>query len=126
MSSLKTSNNKSNNVLVLATSKTEREYNRCRKKKEQYPATVYLPHYQWSGRVLYPYILQILDAFASGIRICTGNREVFRINPIGSFKLNNSMMTQHKNFKNISGGSRNDALPMYILYNFPNLMKLSL
>jgi hypothetical protein len=25
--------------------------------------------------------------------------------------LNNSMTTQHKNFKNISGGSRNDALP---------------
>ena len=26
------------------------------------------------GRVLYPYILQILDAFASGIPICKGNR----------------------------------------------------
>jgi hypothetical protein len=38
----------------------------------------------------------------------------FCINRIGAFKLNISMMTRHKNFKNISGGSRNDALPMYI------------
>jgi hypothetical protein len=40
----------------------------------QHPATVHLPHYQSLGRVLYPYILQILDAFASGIPICTANR----------------------------------------------------
>jgi hypothetical protein len=37
------------------------------------------------------------------------------VNRIGSFKLNNSMTTQHKNVKSISGGSQNDALPMYIL-----------
>jgi hypothetical protein len=41
---------------------------------DKYPATVHLPHYQWSGKVVYPYILQILDAFASGISICTRNR----------------------------------------------------
>jgi hypothetical protein len=29
-------------------------------------------------------------------------------------RLNNSMTTQYKNVKNISDGSRNDALPMYI------------
>ncbi len=40
----------------------------------QYLATVHLPHYQYSGRVLYLYILQILDTFASGIAVCTGNR----------------------------------------------------
>jgi hypothetical protein len=39
----------------------------------QYLATVNLPHYQWSERVLYPYIQQILAAFAIGIPICTGN-----------------------------------------------------
>jgi hypothetical protein len=33
---------------------------------------------------------------------------------MGSFKLNNSMMTELKNLKNISGGSQNDALPIYI------------
>jgi hypothetical protein len=38
----------------------------------------------------------------------------FCINRIGSFILNNSMTTQHKNLKNISGGSRNVALPMYV------------
>jgi hypothetical protein len=36
----------------------------------QYLTTVHLPHFQKSGRVLYPYILQILDAFANGILIC--------------------------------------------------------
>jgi hypothetical protein len=29
------------------------------------------------------------------------------------------MTTQHKNFENISGGSRNDALPMYIHLEIP-------
>ncbi len=29
------------------------------------------------------------------------------------------MTTQHRNFKNISGGSRNDALPMYIHLKIP-------
>ncbi len=43
----------------------------------------------------------------------------FCINRIGSFKLNNSMTTQNKNFKNISSGSRNDALPMYNRYKIP-------
>jgi hypothetical protein len=33
------------------------------------------------------------------------------------------MTTQHKNFKNISGGSQNDALPMYIYLKIPNLVK---
>jgi hypothetical protein len=39
-------------------------------------------HYQYSGRALYPYILQILDEFASDISICTGNRYIFCINRI--------------------------------------------
>jgi hypothetical protein len=38
----------------------------------------------------------------------------FAFNRIGSSKLNNSMTTQYKNVKNISDGSQNDALPMYI------------
>ncbi len=75
---------------------------------------VHVPHYQQSERVPYPYILQILDTFASGIPICTGNRYVFCINLFGSFKLNNSIRTQYKNFQNISCGSRNNALPPYI------------
>jgi hypothetical protein len=29
------------------------------------------------------------------------------------------MTTQHRNFKNISGGSRNDAFPMYINLKIP-------
>jgi hypothetical protein len=29
------------------------------------------------------------------------------------------MTTRHKNFKSISGGSRNDALPIYILLKIP-------
>ncbi len=40
----------------------------------QCPATVHLPHYLKSGRVLYPHFLQILDALASEIPICTRNR----------------------------------------------------
>jgi hypothetical protein len=36
------------------------------------------------------------------------------------------MTTQHKNFTNISGGSRNDALPMYIHFKKTILVKLSL
>ncbi len=39
-----------------------------------YPAIGHLRHYQWSGKVLYRYILQILDEFASGIPVCTRNR----------------------------------------------------
>jgi hypothetical protein len=29
------------------------------------------------------------------------------------------MTTEHKNFKSVSGGSRNDALSMYIHYKIP-------
>ncbi len=47
----------------------------------------------------------------------------FCVNCIGSFKLNNSRTTQHKNFKNFSGGSRNDALPMYIHEKIPKSRK---
>jgi hypothetical protein len=43
---------------------------------------------------------------------------VFCINRIGSFKFNNSM-TQHNNFKNISSGSQNDALPTNIPLKIP-------
>jgi hypothetical protein len=38
---------------------------------------------------MYLYIIQILDAFASAIPICTGKRYVFCINRVWSFKLNN-------------------------------------
>jgi hypothetical protein len=38
----------------------------------------------------------------------------FALTALDLLNLNNSMMTQHKNFINITGGSRNDALPMYI------------
>jgi hypothetical protein len=43
----------------------------------------------------------------------------FYANRIGSFKLINSMTTQHRNFKNISSGSRNEALTMYIHLKIP-------
>jgi hypothetical protein len=43
----------------------------------------------------------------------------FCINCLESFKLNNSMTTQNKNFKNIRSGSRNDALLMYNRYKIP-------
>jgi hypothetical protein len=38
----------------------------------------------------------------------------FLHNRIGSYKMNNSMTTQHKNKKKVSGGSQNDALPLDI------------
>jgi hypothetical protein len=63
---------------------------------------------------VYPYILQILDAFCSGIPICTGNRKDFSSNRIGSFKLNNSMMTWHKYQRWFSY-----ALLMYIHLKIP-------
>ncbi len=38
----------------------------------------------------------------------------FALTALDLLKLNNSMMTQHKNFININDGYRNNVIPMYI------------
>ncbi len=80
----------------------------------QYPAIIHLPLYQQLEKNcirIYPTDFRCICKQHSYLHRKQVSFLHYRIGP---FKLNNSMATQHKTFKNISGESRNDALPAYI------------
>ncbi len=71
-------------------------------------------------RISYRFQMHLHAAFLFaqeiGIFFCIIRNGSFTLHYI-TFTLNNSMTTQHKNFKNISSGSKNNALPTYSYFH---------